>query len=506
MALTPAELARLSPADQERYRTLYEAQHGGLSFVDFVHQHSPELGRVVPRHLRRLYALFQESRIRPVHVTCSMPPRFGKSTSLRQYLAWRLLRDPACLNFYVTFGDSLATDFSYKTRKLARKAGVPIADDRANVHDWATTFDGGLKSTSVGGDITGRGCNSGAIVNDDMLKGRIAAESRLIRDKTFEYLLDDVMTRMERGASNFLVGTRWHLDDPLGRIMRDGLGETWEHIKLAAVVDARTGEPVDGGARGQDFDPDIHIALWPEAGYDIEWARKQRAKGAYRWWSLYQQEPRPRDSKLFQDEPQRYKLEGLGLDGQAWRLALVWDPAGTKKTSSDYQAAGVMGMIGIGENERARILRNKRAQASVPAFLREHVKPMAKEYGLPIYVEAVGGFSAMPDVIRALDGEVQVFPLPAAFTKGGKMEGATPYADAWNQARVEVPLSDPDDPLDDWHDFIEEHREFTGLDDPHDDQVDWARHAFNLLHRGGGGIDTNQVGTWAPSDAGTYDE
>jgi len=64
----------------------------------------------------------------------------------------------------------------------------------------------------------------------------------------------------------------------------------------------------------------------------------------------------------------------------------------------------------------------------------------------------------MPDVIRALDGEVQVFPLPAAFTKGGKMEGATPYADAWNQARVEVPLSDPDDPLDDWHDFIEEHR------------------------------------------------
>jgi len=63
-----------------------------------------------------------------------------------------------------------------------------------------------------------------------------------------------------------------------------------------------------------------------------------------------------------------------------------------------------------------------------------------------------------------------------------------------------VPMSDPDDPLDEWYEFIEEHREFTGLDDPHDDQVDWARHAFNLLHRGGGGIDISQIGTWAPPE------
>lgn len=487
----------MTPEQIDRYRALAMAQRGGLSFAEFVRARSPELGRETPKHLRKLYALFELSRHRPVWATVSMPPRFGKSTSLRNYLAWRLLRDPACLNFYATFGDGLAVDFSYKTRKLATRSGVPLAPDRKNVHDWSTTFDGGLKATSVGGDITGRGCNGGAVLADDMIKGRVAAESRLLRDKTWSYLLDDVMSRMERGASFFGVGTRWHLDDPLGRIIKDGLGEQWIHVRLAAVVHRETGEPIDGGARGQDFDPDIHQALWPEAGYDIEWARKTRAKGAYRWWSLYQQEPRPRDSKMF-EEPARL-IEGASLlEGVGWRLVFAVDPAATAKSTSDYWAGGVLAMRGAGDATEARPIARFRAQARIDEVMRI-IRKVREKYPLPVWLEGVGAFALVPDAVRMADRSLPIKLLPSKMIRGDKKARATGLSACWNdpKGRFAVPLGG-DGCFDDetWDDYIEEFRDFTGLDDPHDDQVDWTAHAFNLGYRqanNGGGQSTLEI-------------
>ncbi len=464
----------MNEAAQARLRALRQARDG-LPFVDFQRRHSPELGQTVPAHLRELYGLIQESRHRPVYATVSLPPRGGKSTTLRNGLAYRLLRDPACLNFYATFGDELAKDFSYKTRKLARKAGVPLAADRANVHDWATMFDGGLKATSVGGDITGRGCNGGVIVCDDLIKGREAAESKRLRDKAWDYLLDDVLTRVERGASVIIVGTRWHVDDPIGRILKDDLGETWRHIRVAAVVD-RHGAPVDGGPRGDEFLDGEHVPYWPEAGNDLAWARKQRAKGAHRWWSLYQQEPRPREGKMF-GEPARFRLADFDLD--AWRLVLAYDPAGTANTSSDFQAAGVLALRGSGLATEARPIACLNEQESVPAFIRR-IQRLRERYPLPLWVEGVGGFSAMPDVIRALAPEIPVQAIPGRLMKGGKMERATALSEAWNDpaARFAVPLDEPGETC--WDDYIEEFRDFTGVNDPNDNQVDWTAHAWNI--------------------------
>jgi phage terminase large subunit-like protein len=498
VALTPDELARLSPADQARYLALRQAQFGGLPFAEFVRARAPDIAaRGTPRHLRQLYSLFELSRHRPVWATVSMPPRHGKTTTLRMYLAWRLLRDPACLNFYVTFGDSLATDFSYKARKLARAAGVPLASDRQNVHDWATTFDGGLKATSVGGEITGRGCNGGAIGMDDLIKGRIAAESRLIRDKTMEYVLDDVTTRRERGASAFLFGTRWHPDDPIGRVLKDGYGEDWTHIKLAAVVHKLTREPIDGGVRGQDFDPELHEALWPEAGYDLEWARKERAKGAYRWWSLYQQEPRPREGRMF-EEPARLVEGATLLDGGGWRLIFALDPAATAKETSDYWAGGILAMRGAGDATEARPIARFRLQARIDAVLRM-VRKVREKYPLPVWLEGVGAFALVPDAVRMADRTLPLKLIPGKMVRGDKKTRATGLSACWNdpRGRFAVPLG-TDGCFDDesWDDYIEEFREFTGLDDPHDDQVDWTAHAFNLGYRQantGGGQSTLEV-------------
>ena len=465
MALTPAEEARLA--------ALRQVRDGGEGFAAFQRRTQPELGTVVPAHLRRLYGLIEETRRRAVWASVSMPPRLGKSTTARGATSWRMLRDPACQHFYVTFGDDLAVDFSYKTRKLALASGIPLAKDRANVHDWQLGFGGGgLKATSVGGQITGRGSRGGIILADDLIKGREAAESLTVRDKTWSYLLEDVITRRDDDrVSVIVIGTRWHLDDPIGRIHRDDLGETWDHVKLAAVVDARTGEPVDGGDRGRDFDPDLHVPIWPEAGKGIEWARKERSKGAHRWWSLYQQEPRARDSKIFECEPARFDLDSFSVDG--WRLNLTVDPAGTAKTSSDYWCAVVVAVRGFGEECEGRVLARVHMQARAPLVIAA-IRRLRERWPLPVQIEGVAGFAQMPEMIRMVDPSLPVELIPSHMVRGSKMERAISYADAWNAGRFAVPLGL------EWDGFIAEHMEFTGLNDAHDDQVDAVAHGWNL--------------------------
>lgn len=471
MALTPAERARLD--------ALRQARDGGERFAAFVRRLSPELGPVVPRHLQRMYELAEETRRRAVWATISMPPRLGKSTTARSIVGWRLLRDPSCLNFYVTYGDKLAKDFSYKTRKLAIAAGVPLARDRADVHDWATIYDGGLKSTSIGGDITGRGSRGGIIIPDDLIKNREEAESLTIRDKAWSSLLDDVLSRRDDDrVSVMLPGTRWHLDDPLGRIFKNDLGEQWDHIKLAAVVHAITGEPVDGGERGEDFDPEIHIPIWPEGGKNLAWARKERCKGASRWWSLYLQEPRSGDDKLFEHEPARFNLDAFTLD-DGWRLTLAMDPAGTAKTTSDFWSVGVVAVRGYGEACEGRILARIHIQAKIGAVLRK-VRALREVYPLPLRVEGVGGFALIPDMIREVDPDLPVELIPSDMVNlaGGKRAKAMSYSEAWNAGRFAVPLGL------EWDGYISEHMEFTGNGDAHDDDVDMSAYGWRLGWRG----------------------
>lgn len=470
MALTPAERARLE--------ALRQVRDGGEGFAAFVRRTCPELGNVVPPHLVKLYDLIEQTRRRSVNATISMPPRLGKSTTVRAGAVYRMLRDPTCQHFYVTFGDALATDFAYKARRLAIDARLPLAADRANVCDWKLAgFEGGLMSTTVGGQITGRGSRGGMIISDDLIKGREAAESKTIRDKTWAYFTDDMLTRRDDDRCSVIVpGTRWHPDDPIGRILRDDLGETWDHVKLPAVVDATTGAPIDGGDRGQDFDPAHHVAIWPEGGKDLEWARKERAKGAHRWWSLYQQEPRSADAKIFEKEPARFNLDAFTLD-DSWRLNLVGDPAGTAKKSSDYWSVGVVAVRGYGETCEGRLLARFHQQARLSTVL-DWVRRIRERYPLPLRLECIGGFALLPDSIRMIDPDIPVEPIPHRMLRGDKRARATGYSEAWNSGRFAVPLGR------EYDGFIQEHLDFTGHDDQYDDDVDMAAHGWNLGWRG----------------------
>lgn len=288
----------------------------------------------VPEHLQRVVEIIEETRQREVYATISMPPRFGKTITLAHGLAWRTLYDPACLNFYATFGDGLTTQTSRVVRKLVREAGVPLDPEVQNVHDWRTIMGGGLKATTTGGEVTGRGCNSGIIVCDDIVKGREAAESKTIRDKAWDWFRDDIMSRLEIGASLIVNMTRWHEDDTIGRLKNDPLGLEWVHIELPAVIGA-DGQPAD------ERKDSTARSLWPER-WDMERLAAIRLRGEYGWWSLYQQSPVPRGGGMF-------KRDWFAMVDQSPGGGVCvrgWDLAASKERDSAFTAGVKLRLAG----------------------------------------------------------------------------------------------------------------------------------------------------------------
>lgn len=465
---------------EARELALLRAEAGGESFAAFVGRVTPRY-RVVPRHLRRLYAVCEATRHREVFARISMPPRHGKTETLSHLLGWRAREDPGVLNFYVTYGDSLANATMRKTTKVAQRAGITFSRDVKNLQEWHVAgYDGGLMCTTVGGQITGRGCNGGVVIGDDLIKGRRNVESRLQRDVVWDFLKDDMMSRLEYGASMILCATRWHPDDPHGRLDKDPLGLDWEDVILPAVHDGdynAVDERTEEGGR-------LATPLAPSFGYDLAWARKQRARGEYGWWSLYQQQPRPRNRQLF-TEPARFDLRSFSMQGK--RLIIGCDVAGTVKTYSDWSAFVVMAVAGWEDRMEAWILHAEKLQASTDkvaeVFLRAQRKWRAL---LAVEVNGVGrGVAdqvraprAQPDMLRRVSGKLRMVEVTRT---QDKYLTAQAFSAAWSGSpqRVYVPLEaswDVDD-------YIAVHKEFTGVDDPEDDLVDAGVNGWNCLWR-----------------------
>lgn len=510
-------------AKRARLRALKAAQHGVESFEDFVHRVMPGYWPV-PEHLRPLYDLIQRSRFEQVRALVSMPPRHGKTETLRLGLAYRVLYDPACQNAYATFASDLSEETGRAVRQLVRNLGIGVGKTAGytakggsgKVLDWKTAQGGGLKATSVGGSITGRGINSGLLIIDDPIKGREAAYSLGERNRVWGWLRSDILSRLEGGGSCIIVQTRWHEDDPIGRMLaggddwEPGLGEEWVHINLPAIGDA-FGNPVD-----ERQDPPVVKPLWTSINArfpdnteaSLAWYRTCRARGEFEWWSLYQGVPRSADRKVFAEDPAVYQLP-IALKGK--RCMIMLDPAATAKTSSDFSALGVGAMTGFGDRTIEVVDRrgNKTEIVNPNPSTMELVEmwkdrwPVPKvinlarkwqlKYNLPVGVECDGTAANLPDWVRTTEPRMRIVEI----LTGGrdKYTRAIPGSKAWNDGRILVPagvdVQGNETPCT-WHmagardpmaEFLRVMKAFTGLGDKEDDVVDVVSHLWNRLYK-----------------------
>lgn len=448
-AMTEAEqaaLAELSPEDIDELARETPEEFAQRVKPDF------EWAPHVQELWDELYPLTQRPIKRTRLVVC-WPPRHGKTTSVLLMLAYLASTRPIRIG-YASYSTKMTEKKAAELRRYFEAAGVKCVGTLEQMTIPATAATITLRG--IGAGWTGLGYD--VLVCDDPLDGREDAESVPIREGRFEAIQADFLSRMDKPneAGVVLIQTRWHLEDPAGRAIKGDLGEPYKLTLRRAL--SESGE-----------------SLWP-ARFPVSELAIIRARGEYNWWSLYQQEPRPRGTELFR-EPKRYDLaEWLRtMQPEQWRWGIAVDPAATEKTYADHSVALLMAVQGQGDTAEARIVAVERGQWEVPALC-ERVKRLRNEWlvrrvNAHIYAEGVGGFKAVAQILRRMLPEEFVREVTV---KGDKFTRALPVSGAWNTGRVLVPSEAP------WADtFIQECCRFTGVADGQDDQVDALAHAWN---------------------------
>lgn len=501
--LTEADVtSHLSEAELAELDAIRSMRDGVEPFAEFVSRISRRFADVPP-HLAPLYDLIQRSRREQVFATISEPPRHGKTTSFSLGFAYRTAYDPACNNFYATYAQKRSDHFGLATMRVVEALGVPLDKAARAKEYWRTMFGGGLQSTSLGGQITGEGANGGLVVVDDLIKGWKASRSKNVRDEAWNFLVNDVMSRLEGGASLIVMNTRWHDDDVVGRIMKNplGLGEIagtkpWIHLNLPAIHDGRF-NPLDERLHPEKATPlwlDVDSANPGSFEAAMRWYKLARARGELAWWALYQGTPRQEGSKVF-GNPARYTLpmskaginsaQPFNWNGKRGCVAL--DPAATESTKGDHSAVAVVAMEGHGDTCKAYVVDAFKDQISVPDAARLALR-WAQRYRLPLVVEGVAGFKSVRQIIEEIVPGIAIENAPAF---GSKFTRAQPASGAWNDGRfmIPVPIDVTGRPLEhvEWIDqLLDQGREFTGDDGVEDDMIDAIVHGFNYLHSGNG--------------------
>lgn len=432
---------------------LAEAARGADSLLDFIPRITA--GRFIrPAHLRRLTDLLARANtVGNVRGCTSTPPRHAKTETLAVHgIPWYLTFHPDHLVAYVTHSDGFARDRSAAARDVARECGIALRADTQNKSLWRTPEGGGLLATSRGSrEVMGRGFH--LVIADDLIGNRQDAESPTIRDQIGHWFEGTLMSRVQVGGSVIVNATRWHADDLIGRLSKR-TDPAWDVVNLPAL--------------GDDGAP-----LWPDVWTAEALGQRQREVGPYEWASLYQGQPRPRGGALFlvdDTHPTRYQT----ADTEGARTVIVCDPATTAKTTADHTAIAVLSAKGTGAQCRMDVLDLVRFQAETPKVIAE-LRRLQQKWRCPIGVEAVGGFKAVPQMMRAMDPMLDVFDITPM---GDKFTRALPVSAAWLDGRVRVP-----DKATWMRAFLDEVGTFTGVGDAHDDQVDVLAHGWNALYR-----------------------
>ena len=150
------------------------------------------------------------------------PPGSAKSTyGSVLFPSWYLGRNPRHCVIQGSYNDSLASRFGRRARNtfatnIHRDVfGVGLAKDSRAAGEWETDQGGEYFSFGVNTGVTGR--RADLVVLDDLIKGRKEADSKTVRDSSWETYKADVRTRLKLNAGILYMATRWHEDDPAGR-------------------------------------------------------------------------------------------------------------------------------------------------------------------------------------------------------------------------------------------------------------------------------------------------
>ena len=324
------------------------------------------------------------------------PPGSAKSTYATVVApSWYLGREPNRRVIMASYGDDLARRHGRRTRQLLRASETSailqctLDPESRAADEFALTNGSEYMACGILGGITGNRAHG--IVIDDPIKGREAADSQVVRDKTFAAYEDDLLTRLIPGGWVVIINTRWHEDDVSGRILPpDWAGESgdipcrdgniWRVLCLQAECQSKT-DPMRRP---------IGAMLWPEWFDDRHWGQFRLNRRT--WSSLYQQRPAPDDGILFR----RDDMATYDKAPEQMRIIGASDYAVTPD-GGDWTEHGV---VGVASDGTLYLLDWWRGQTGPEIWIEKQIDMIAKWRPL-------AWFGEMGPIRRATEGRLK---------------------------------------------------------------------------------------------------
>jgi predicted phage terminase large subunit-like protein len=237
--------------------------------------------------LKEIADAFQEIEEKTIKsLSVSMPPRAGKSYITSLFCAWTIGRNPTKSVMRNTCTATLFLKFSYDVRAIVKSdkyrsifPNVSLSDDKSNLQGWNTNTSKqvGYFGAGVGGTIIGFGASNVAIT-DDLYRGIEDALSDTVNDRINQWKESTHDSRFESGCARIDIGTRWSLNDVIGRNIESKIYD--KSIIVSAMNE-----------QGESFCEDVLTTA--------EYIEKKKRTAPEIWEAEYQQQPVDMKGRLF---------------------------------------------------------------------------------------------------------------------------------------------------------------------------------------------------------------
>lgn len=486
-------LGQTSPSGLAWVANLRKTQHPGLSPSSWIHaKHVDLLDEMI---VKLIAGEYQKDGY--VGILVQEPPRHGKSELCSHYTpSWYLGTKPDNRVILVSYEATFAASWGRKARNTTLEYGPALygieVDPRSSAADrWDLKgHKGGMYTAGALGGITGRGAD--LLIFDDLIKNQQEAQSELLRDRTWDEWKNTFRTRLEPGGVILGVGTRWHEDDVIGRLIRamgegplgmtdplyDPRADRFIVVRLPAIAEEPDEEYPDADPLGRVPGEALFPERWP-----VEMLSPHMAN-ELTWAALFQQRPTPKEGSLFKDS---WFQVVPHPGGRFKKKVAFWDTASTDPKEGEDPDWTVRVLLGLHENGLYYVLDVVRFRESPGMFeqrMKEVTKRDRREGNVRFRVAQEPG-SQGKLYIRVLANTIfRGLNMRGFRETGSKYQRADLVAGAAERGEVKVVRGL-------WNrEFLREVRRFP--QSTHDDQVDAMSGAYAVL----AGVGSTGMKTW----------
>lgn len=390
------------------------------------------------------------------NIIICIPPRALKSTMISvAWCAWLLGRNPALRILCASYIQKLSNKLSIDCRNLIKSSWyqeifpeLKLASDQNSKSKFCTINGGFRLSTSIAGSVIGEGGD--ILICDDPL-APTQANSRLYRDKAYDWFMESFSTRLDnkKQGIKLIVMQRLHDDDLCGRIIRE-MGDFWKIVVIPAISDQELVFHTENFSKIMHKGELLNEAQEGKEQLDI----MEKQLGVSAFSAQYLQKPIPESGNILQKEWLQFYDE---LPNEQGLIVQSWDLAFTENINSDYSVCTTWQII----SDKLYLLDVLRVKKEFVGLMKEFKNNYQKwQANLVIVEDSVASKSFIQNVRATFECNIKT-----SRPKGDKVTRLAITSPIFEAKRVYLPKSVA------WlADYMIELMQFPHV--RHDDQVD----------------------------------